>query len=31
MGSDREEFWWRILRFTWFGHQSRFEVPPPAV
>jgi hypothetical protein len=27
---DKEEFWWRILRFNWFGHQSRFDVPLPA-
>src|SRR6186713_1855981 len=25
MGLDREEFWWRISRFNWFGHQSRFD------
>src|SRR3712207_2046374 len=25
MGSDRGEFWWRISRFSWFGHQSRFD------
>jgi hypothetical protein len=31
MGLDKEEFWWRILRFNWFGHQSRFDVPLPAV
>jgi hypothetical protein len=30
MGLDKEEFWWRILRFNWFGHQSRFDVPLPA-
>src|ERR1035437_9475033 len=27
MGSDLGEFWWRGLRFSWFGHQSRFDVP----
>jgi hypothetical protein len=27
MGLDRDEFWWRILRFNWFGHQSRFDLP----
>jgi hypothetical protein len=32
MGLDKEEFWWRTLRFNWFGHQSRFDVPlPPAI
>jgi hypothetical protein len=25
MGLDRGEFWWRISRFSWFGHQSRFD------
>src|SRR5215213_5969177 len=25
MGLDRGEFWWRISRFNWFGHQSRFD------
>jgi hypothetical protein len=28
MGLDKAEFWWRILRFNWFGHQSRFDLPP---
>src|SRR5665648_1174796 len=27
MGSDVGQFWWRALTFSWFGHQSRFEVP----
>jgi hypothetical protein len=31
MGLDKGEFWWRILRFNWFGHQSRFDVPLPVV
>ena len=30
MGLDRGEFWWRIFRFNWFGHQSRFDAPAPA-
>src|SRR5215218_2263470 len=25
MGLDSGEFWWRISRFNWFGHQSRFD------
>jgi hypothetical protein len=25
MGSDWGEFWRRILRFSWFGHQSLFD------
>src|SRR4051812_3529965 len=25
MGSAKGEFWWRISRFSWFGHQSRFD------
>jgi hypothetical protein len=29
MGLDKEEFWWRILRFNWFGHQSRIDLPLP--
>src|ERR1043166_3975887 len=33
MGLDSGEFWWRISRFNWFGHQSRFDraraVPAP--
>src|SRR5215208_507339 len=24
-GLDSGEFWWRISRFNWFGHQSRFD------
>jgi hypothetical protein len=31
MGLDKEEFWDRTLRFNWFGHQSRFDVPLPAI
>jgi hypothetical protein len=27
MGLDKEEFWWRTLRFNWFGHQSRLDLP----
>src|ERR1051325_3710496 len=30
MGLDREECWCRSSSFNWFGHQSRFDVPPPA-
>jgi len=26
MGSDWGEFWRRILRFNWFGHQSSFDL-----
>src|SRR4029077_146159 len=28
MGSDWGEFWRRILRFSWFGHQSLFDLIP---
>jgi hypothetical protein len=28
MGSDWDEFWRRILRFSWFGHQSLFDLVP---
>ena len=30
MGSAIGGFWWRTFRFSWFGHQSRFDcaVPP---
>src|SRR6266852_745791 len=28
MGSDWGEFWRRLLRFSWFGHQSLFDVIP---
>jgi hypothetical protein len=31
MGLGKEECWWRIFRFNWFGHQSLFDVPLPAV
>src|SRR4051794_24793858 len=31
MGLARGEFWWRISRFNWFGHQSRFDRAPAAV
>ena len=31
MGSDLEECWCRMLRFNWFGHQSWFDVPLPAI
>jgi hypothetical protein len=31
MGLDRGEFWWRILRFNWFGHQSLFDLIPTFV
>jgi hypothetical protein len=31
MGSDWGEFWRRILRFSWFGHQSLFEIIPTCV
>ena len=27
IGLDRAEFWWRTLRFNWFGHHSRLDVP----
>src|SRR5260221_12110200 len=31
MGSDWGEFWRRILRFSWFGHQSLFDLIPTYV
>src|ERR1700736_3353600 len=31
MGSDCGEFWRRILRFSWFGHQSLFDLIPTFV
>jgi hypothetical protein len=31
MGSDWGEFWRRILRFSWFGHQSLFDLIPTLV
>jgi len=31
MGSDCGEFWRRILRFRWFGHQSLFDLIPTFV
>src|SRR5262245_58017070 len=31
MGLDSGEFWWRISRFNWFGHQSRFDRGPAAL
>src|SRR6266852_8799530 len=31
MGSDWGEFWRRILRFSWFGHQSLFDRIPTFV
>src|SRR5258707_1515986 len=31
MGSDRGEFWRRILRLSWFGHQSLFDLIPTFV
>jgi hypothetical protein len=31
MGSDWGEFWRRILRFSWFGHQSLFDLIPTFV
>src|SRR5258706_14962173 len=31
MGSDRGEFARRILRFSWFGHQSLFDLMPTFV
>jgi hypothetical protein len=31
MGLLMGQFWLRIFRFNWFGHQSRFDVPLPAV
>src|SRR5216683_2679629 len=31
MGSDWREFWRRILRFNWFGHQSLFDLIPTFV
>ena len=30
IGLDRGQFWWRTFRFNWFGHQSGFDLPPPA-
>jgi hypothetical protein len=31
IGSDWGEFWRRILRFSWFGHQSLFDLIPTFV
>src|SRR5256885_16604166 len=31
MGADWGEFWRRILRFSWFGHQSLFDLMPTFV
>ena len=31
MGLDNSEFWRKILRLSWLGHQSVFRVPPPAL
>jgi hypothetical protein len=31
MGSDWGEFWRRILRLSWFGHQSLFDLIPTFV
>src|ERR1700693_703574 len=31
MGSDWGEFWRRIPRFNWFGHQSLFDLIPTFV
>jgi hypothetical protein len=31
MGSDRDEFWCKIFRFNWLGHQSVLDVPTPAL
>src|ERR1700732_1183743 len=31
MGSDWGELWRRILRFSWFGHQSLFDLIPTFV
>src|SRR5580693_2333238 len=31
MGSEWGEFWRRILRFSWFGHQSLFDLIPTFV
>src|ERR1700687_5414511 len=31
MGSDWDEFWRKILRFSWFGHQSLFDLIPTFV
>src|SRR5580704_9688386 len=31
MGSDWGEFWRRILRLSWFGHQSLFDIMPKFV
>jgi hypothetical protein len=31
MGSDWGEFWRRIPRFSWFGHQSLFDLIPTFV
>ena len=31
MGLLMMECWWSTLRLSWFGHQSRFDVPMPAV
>ena len=27
MGLDRVECWWRMLRLSWFGHQSLLDLP----
>jgi hypothetical protein len=31
MGLGKDEFWWSILRFSWFGHQSRLDLTPTFV
>src|SRR5882724_570530 len=31
MGLDLVECWWSRSRRNWFGQQSRFDVPPPAL
>jgi hypothetical protein len=31
IGSDCGEFWRRRLRFSWFGHQSLFDLIPTFV
>lgn len=31
MGFPLAEFWWRIFRFSWLGHQSPLDMAPAAV
>jgi hypothetical protein len=31
MGLAMDEFWWRIFRFSWFGHHCSFDLPSAAL